>query len=474
MYLSVTENQAVSILLMIVISIIIIVLIMLFYRSIKKERVNFLERSGKDDIFSESQMNDFIVKKIETANIKTAFTVLKIELNDYITLKENFGEVQYSNLLSEIEQKLIKILPERTKISFNEKTFTCYMGNNYSSSQQGYLANMILAEFQTPFTLVGALKIEIDVNLCLSSYPEGGKSAKDFLRSLDLAMIVSKRKGLNNFIIFNKALKNEDTEEYRYYKEIKSAIENKEFLLYFQPIVDMKTLEVIGAESLLRWNHKTLGVLPPSKFLNIIEQSGDIYWVGLWAFEQLIKQSHIIKRAIPDKNITINMNLSPRQLINPELASEINRIIKKHKAKASDFCFEIVEFAMFDKHETIKTNINTLRRSGFKIAIDNYGLELASLSQLSTLPIDVIKIDKAFLAQLDDNVMVENIVEMLNKFAQNFNIQIIAEGIETKEALDKMRNFNLKYAQGFLFSQPKDLNLFLVDADILPWQEALN
>lgn len=469
MKLNILNDPAVTVFMTAIIIVLSVLLIFLLIRSVRRERVDFTDRKAGDKFDYQGMLN-FIEKRIATAGRGTAFTLMQMDIHDHKSVKENFGDIQYGNLLIEISEKLTALLPEHTKISHTDKIFLIYLKNEYSPKQVNLLASLILTEMQKPFTLVGALKIEIDINICSASYPESGKTYEEFLNSLQLAMIVSKRKGLNNFISYNKTLSNEDTEEYRYYKEIKEAIENKDFTLYYQPVVDLTTQEVYAAESLLRWNHKTLGVLPPSNFLDIIEQSGDIYWVGLWAFEQLLKHRLALSK-MTKGNIMLTMNLSAKQLMHPELAPEFRRLLAKHRARPSDFCMEIVEFAVFGKVDIIHENIQKLRQIGFKIALDNYGLELSSLSNLNKLPLDMIKIDKAFLAQAEENAMVTNIVEMLIKYASEEDVKIVAEGIENAEIFRRMKKFGVSYGQGYHFSMPKPLTDFITDANTLPWNE---
>jgi EAL domain-containing protein (putative c-di-GMP-specific phosphodiesterase class I) len=196
-----------------------------------------------------------------------------------------------------------------------------------------------------------------------------------------------------------------------------------------------------------------MGILPPAKFLNILEHSGDIYWVGLWAFEQLVRQYQQLKLMFPDNDFLLSMNLSPKQLLNPELINEFKRILLKHNEDASSFCMEIVEFAMFDKVEIIQENILRLRQMGFKIAIDNYGLEFATISLLDSLPIDIIKLDKNFFGKKEGS-FVKNIIEMLNKHAREKNMKIIAEGVEDADALNLIKELKINYGQGYYFSKP--------------------
>ena len=429
-------------------------LIVIFFliKSIRKEKMEIIENRMKN-AKGGLDFKKFLQRKIKTANRKTSFTVMQIDLYDYESLENNLGKVQMEGAKNELVDRLAFLMTEGTKSFIEEGSVFIYIKDQYTVKQLEYYLKAVLAQSQKPFTLVGSLKVDIDINICVVSYPDGGKNFEEFMNSLELAMIFSKRIGINAYKIYDKQLANEQTEEYKYYKEIREAIDNRDFTLFYQPIMNINKMKIIGAESLLRWNHKTMGILPPAKFLNILEHSGDIYWVGLWAFEQLVRQHQQLKLRFPDADLMLSMNLSPKQLLNPELINEFKRILLKHREDASQFCMEIVEFAMFDKVEIIQENILRLHQMGFEIAIDNYGLEFTTISLLENLPIDVIKLNKKFFSKTDGS-FTKNIIEMLNKQAREKNMKIIAEGVEDTESLEIMKSLNIFYGQGYYFSKP--------------------
>ena len=443
-----------------------VAIILLLIKSIKKEKVNFLESQSQEKN-NKIDIKKFIQKRIESAGKKTIFTIFRVDIHDYESLENNFGKIQIGNLKSELFKRLSLYMPESMQFLYEDYSLMLYVKDSFGNNQLDNYVKLMVAESQKSFVLAGSLRVNIDVNISVVSYPESGKNYNDFMHNLDLAMMYAKRKGINTYKIYDKQLSNEDTEEYKYYKEIKEAISNRDFELYYQPIVELKDKAIIGAESLLRWNHKTMGVLPPSKFLNIMEHSGDIYWVGLWAFEQLVKQLLQTKIKFPDKKILFSMNLSPKQLLNPELVNELKRLLIKHKAEAGDFCMEIIEFAMFDKVDIIQNNILRLRQLGFKIAIDNYGLEFSTMSLIDNLSIDVIKLNKTFTDKTDGS-FTKNIIEMLNKHSTEKKMMIIAEGIEDEAAYEKIKDLKISYGQGYYFSKPKaydDLIQFIKNSD---------
>ena len=248
------------------------------------------------------------------------------------------------------------------------------------------------------------------------------------------------------------------------------AIERKEFMLYYKPIVNLSDGEVYGAEALLRWEHKERGVLLPNQFLKVLEQSGDINWVGFWAFEELVKQAEEMKFKTPDNKLLFSMNLSPKQLINPVLAEELRRIIKRHRISPQDFCLEIIEFAMYEVNDVAVNNINDLKKIGFKIAIDNYGLEFSTLSIIEKLPVDIIKLDKRFLDSSREKLMLSSVLDMVVKYADERKILLVAEGIEEEEFLSYLKDKGIGYGQGYYFSKPVDKKKIVNEVLLTPWK----
>lgn len=445
-----------------------LLLLIIIVKSVFKEKNKWSEIKGDKQIAEGGEFDEFIRKKI-AMNKKTPFTLFNIEISDSQSLTKSFGEQQYNNALDIMISNIRLLFNNEIKVGKQKEDVFIYLKGNLSVKNLNQLCSLLLAETQKSILVAGTLKIEFDVNVGVASYPESG-SLEALKQNLRLALVAAKRKGINQFAVYDKNISNKETEEYKSYMEIKSAIENREFTLYYQPIVDLESLEVFGAESLLRWNHREKGVLPPSKFLDIMEHTGDINWVGFWALEQLIKQSQQWKAQYPDRKLLLSLNLSPKQLMNPQLADELRRIIKKYRINPDSICMEIIEFAMFDSLEQVKDNVLRLRQMGFQIAIDNYGLEFSSLNRIENTSIDIIKLNRSFIKQTKDNEMSLQIIKMLVSYAQEKNIMIIAEGIENAEVVQYVKSLGIKYGQGFYFAKPGNPKELINAVILTPWQ----
>ena len=274
------------------------------------------------------------------------------------------------------------------------------------------------------------------------------------MESLDIAIYTCKREGGNQCRVYAPESATEESTNLEYYKEIKQGIKNKEFTLYYQPQVDCVNKKLFGFEGLLRWNHPKHGVLSPFKFITILEQSGDIKWVGEWGLESLIRTLQEVQKAFPGENQVFSMNLSPKQLLSPSLAIEFQKIVRKYKINPASISLEIEEFAIFDKHDVIKKNLKDLKAVGFKISVDGFGLDFNGIKKLEELQIDIVKLDKQYMDPDTDMELKQRFISLLIEFAAKNNITIVAEGIEDLEDLSYARKLGINVIQGYNFSKP--------------------
>lgn len=245
-----------------------------------------------------------------------------------------------------------------------------------------------------------------------------------------------------------------------YYREVKNAILNKEFVLYYQPIVNLADKTLSGAEALMRWNHPTKGVQAPATFLKVLEQTGDIKWVGEWGIETMIRTHNTLAEKYPTIPLRLSLNLSTKQLLDANLANKFIDLMNKNNAKPEEYMLEISDFMMVEKIAVIKTNIYKLRDYGFKIAVDGFELDGQSVQAIQRSPIDVIKLGRSFLKDIENNFMKEKLLAILVKYAQDNNRTLICEGIETAEITKYVKEQSVFYGQGYYFAKPMSIEAF--------------
>ncbi len=431
------------------------VAIFFLFLGIKRERGKYISGKLKTGALDKEGFDEFLKKKFASANKTTHFTVFYVEINDAKPLMESFGEKQYKNAVAALEDRFYKLFPKGTRIcQYEYDGLMIYSEEDFDKKEISDIASFCLVEGHKPIGTITRVRLELDINIGVCSYNAFSPDFDAFKQNLELALASAKRSGLNRFAVYSSELLGSDTEEYKYYQEIKQAIEDNEFTLYYQPIYDLAANKPIAYETLLRWNHKTLGVLSPAKFLTIIEQSGDINWVGAWAFEKMISTYARHKEKASD-GVIFSMNLSPKQLMNPKLVEDFRRILKKYKINAGEVCLEIVEFAMFDKVPQVKSNIEHLVQSGFKIAVDDFGLEMSSLKMLENLQVNYVKLDKSFVQQSQDDFLIGGVVDALVGYAEKKEFKIVAEGIEDEVTLEYIKERKIHCGQGYYFGKPQ-------------------
>lgn len=448
------RNTGVSILFAILVPLLAAGAIVLLFFGIRRERRRYISNKLKKGTLDKEGFDEFLKKRFASANKNTRFTVFLVEINDARALIESFGERQYRNAVAALEDRFLKTFPRGSRIcSYDYDSIMIYTEEDLNKKEVADIAAFCLMEGHKPIGMITRVKLELDLNVGVCSYNAFSADYEAFKQNLELALATSKRKGLNRFIVYSSELMGTDTEEYKYYQEIKQAIEDNEFTLYYQPIFDLQQNKPIAYESLVRWNHKTLGVLSPAKFLPIMEQSGDINWVGTWAFEQMLVTYTRHKEKSND-DIFFTMNLSPKQLMNPKLVEDLRHILKKYRVNANEVCLEIVEFAMFDKVPQVAENIERLTQSGFKMAIDDFGLETSSLKMLDNLQVQYVKLNKSFVEQSQDDFLIGGVVDALVGYAENENIRIIASGVEDDVTVEFLKERKIHCGQGYIFGKP--------------------
>lgn len=451
-------DPAVTILLSIIIIVVMGALIFLLYRGVRKERRRYeAQKAGEGNTgVAVDEFKEIIKQRCNRPN--SNFSVWRLLISDYKNLVESYGQTQYDRAFNELLSKLKKALPSSTRFSSGEEgALNFIIISKQSEDQMKQLAMAVILECNNGIRLSENMTMIFDVNLAIVEHNESNKTPELIASNLEYTIAQSQRKGLNQYSIHAPDITDTSSEEYKTYIEIKSAIENKEFTLFYQQINDVITGDTAGYESLLRWNHRTMGVLPPSTFLHILDTSGDINWVGVWAFEQILRQHAIWAKYFPDRKFFISMNLSAKQLMSDKLVTELRHVLKKYKVLAGDICMEIAEFA-FLQSGVIADNIEKLAQAGFLIAVDNYGMEM-NITALDKFKIDYIKLERQFVLKAlgvdeQEETTSRELLKLVISYTTRRNIKLVAEGIEDEQMMTTIRDMSIRYGQGYYFSKP--------------------
>lgn len=415
-----------------------------------------------EGVISKSAMNSLLASYISKIGKDAMFSIIYADLDRFSEITQAFGDKESKKVMDKLTKRIRSVLPKDCKASLYEKDiYIIFIPIDYDQSDTHEIARRIQEQINESITLFGSTEINLTASISIAYFPMHGETTKQLINSLKLANYTVKKTGGNAIRLYNEDMSQTEGEFLDYYYQIKNAISKKEFLLYYHPIVDTKKEQVYGVEALLRWNHPEHGLLSPFKFINIMEQSGDIYWVGLWGLESLIKSYYEFKQVYPKADIKFTFNISPKQLLNESLAVDFQRILKKYKMNAETIILEIAEFALFDKHEVVMQNISQLRLLGFQFAVDGFGLDYATLAKLETMPLDTIKLSKEFLNE-EHSYVKSRFVNLLVEFANKNNKTIISEGIENREMLNAINDYGIDIVQGFYFARPMSFDSFKI------------
>ncbi|MFL7941096.1 putative bifunctional diguanylate cyclase/phosphodiesterase [Priestia megaterium] len=386
--------------------------------------------------------------------------ILFLDLDRFKSINDTLGHHHGDVLLRSVAERLKKCIPSSDFISrHGGDEFILVLHTLKTVEEIEEMTEQIVKEMSLPFYIDGD-KVLTSTSVGISLFskecqqhivPKDADELIDrLIKQADIAMYVAKRNGRNTYEMSSSSSNERIIKTISMENELKYALERNEFQLVYQPLIDLKTSGVIGAEALIRWNSAKFGTVYPNEFLPILEEVGLIVPVGKWVLEEACKQMKAWTE-LNSKASKIGVNVSPIQLKSSRFVAEIEQILQKTGLEPHFLELEITESVIQNSQESKKV-LNRLRSLGIKVAMDDFGTCYSSLSYLKHLPINTLKIDKSFIDDLDEvgKVLVETIIQMGKKL--NFNLT--AEGIENEEQLQFVTDQGCHIGQGYLFDKP--------------------
>jgi diguanylate cyclase (GGDEF)-like protein/PAS domain S-box-containing protein len=297
---------------------------------------------------------------------------------------------------------------------------------------------------------VGDTEVSVDasIGIVLATHD----SADEVLHQADVAMYRAKASGRGREVWFDEALRDEVAARLRLASDLRGAIGRDELRVYYQPLVAVSDLTVVGCEALLRWEHPVHGLLEPEAFLPIAEEDGDIMEIGAWVLAQACTQQR--RWRLDGHDLAISVNVSARELADPRYAERVARTLRETGVDAVNVALEVTETALLHDTRNAVTALTALKRLGVRIALDDFGRGYSSLEHVKSLPVDVVKVDRTFVAGVADNDEDRAIVRAIAALAATTGLAVIAEGVETAAQLHELRQLDGVIAQGFYFARP--------------------
>lgn len=385
---------------------------------------------------------------------ETLVALMFLDLDDFKAVNDHYGHATGDALLKQVAKRIVASVRETDSVGrIGGDEFTVILESATRLEDAGQVATKILESVSEPY-LVGTRELRVTASIGISMYPLDGEDAQALLRDADIAMYSAKAAGANTYQYFTPKLRQSASERLGLIDGLRRAVATGDGLrLVYQPWIETDTGKVAGVEALLRWEHAELGMVPTERFVSLAEQTDLIVPLGLWAMNEACRQL----KTWHDSGLepfAVSINVSPRQLKRGNLAEVVEHTLQRTKLDARWLKLELTERTLVEDTETARRTLERLRAIGISIAIDDFGTGYSSLSYLKSFPIDAIKIDREFVRDAVLDADTATVSASMVKLATDLRLDVIAEGVETREQLDLFRGFGCHLVQGFYISRP--------------------
>jgi diguanylate cyclase (GGDEF)-like protein len=388
----------------------------------------------------------------QSTRSQTSLGVIYLDLDNFKDVNDSRGHDFGDELLKVVSERLrSEVRDTDTVARIGGDEFVILLGQLDRPEKADIIIREILKNLSEPILIQGEM-IYITASFGISMFPNDGDDGKTLLLGADQAMYAAKSNGRNGFQYFTSALQVEANYRANVISELRTAMDNKQFRLEYQPIYDLKTGVITHAEALLRWQRSSGEVVMPSAFIEIAEESGLIVEIGNWVMKEVFMY---LKSIGPDKSPSIAVNVSAAQF-----HSSVHFVVqwlewmKEFDIPPNKIVLEITERMMLIQSQRVMRKISMLQRAGFQFSVDDFGTGYSSLASLKNFNFDYLKIDSHFVKTLAPESLDASLVSAMVAMAKGLNLESIAEGVETEQQAHLLREMGCTHAQGYLFSRP--------------------
>ena len=384
-----------------------------------------------------------------------SFAVLFLDLDRFKIINESLGHTAGDLFLTHIATRLLRtVRAEETLARFGGDEFAILLEEVTDSRDPVHVAERIRSELSTPVEVQGAhIQTTASVGIVLSTGDY--ENPNQVLRDADIAMYRAKSEGGGRFMVFSKSMHEQAEHLLTLENDLRTAVTKKQFFVQFQPIIRLEDMRVSGFEALVRWQHPERGLITPLEFIPVAEETGLITDIDVWVLDEscrfLAQWRGMGEHA---RDLTVAVNLSGRDLARESLIRDIRSSLSSAGLTAKDMQLEITESTLLQSGDVAAETLNALRTLSMKLSVDDFGTGYSSLASLKSQPIDSLKIDRSFVADMESSPESMEIVRTIIGLAHLLGLEVIAEGVETTEHLTILKNLDCDYAQGYLFSRP--------------------
>ncbi|MBV9386449.1 MAG: EAL domain-containing protein [Chroococcidiopsidaceae cyanobacterium CP_BM_ER_R8_30] len=383
------------------------------------------------------------------------FAVLFLDLDRFKVINDSLGHLVGNQLLIGIARKLEAVVRSVDTVArFGGDEFTILLEDIKDTNGAIQVAQRIQQALTLPFHL-SEQEVFTNASIGIALSTPDYERPEQLLRDADIAMYRAKTLGRLRYQVFDRTMHSRAVVLLQLETDLRRALQREEFQIYYQPIVSLKTGRITGFEALLRWQHPKRGLVSPSEFISVMEETGMIVTIGQWVLSKACIQMQQWHAQFPNRPpLTLNVNLSGKQLAQAELPEQIKQVLQATGLDASSLKLEITESVLMDNSASVAHIISQLIALDVELQMDDFGTGYSSLSYLQRLPINALKVDRSFISNMSIGDGNSEIVRAIITLAHSLNLAVTAEGIETKEQLIQLQELRCEYGQGYLFSRP--------------------
>jgi len=403
--------------------------------------------------------------RLESATLRaqrndTLLALLMVDIDNLKLINETLGHHNGDKVILSVANRLSQSIRDTDTLSRSGgDEFNLIIENIQHLEDIALMATKFSNVIEHNMTIMDQ-DIHVKASIGISLYPQDGKDIGSLLSNADAALYRAKEHGGNTFEFYSPELGKQAKRRLELEIDLRRALENDELVVYYQPKVDLNTGAANGMEALVRWNHPQQGIIPPDEFIPIAEETGLILQLGQQVIEKSCAQFKEWQK-IDSSIINISINVSARQFKEQDLVTLLQNELNKHQLDATHIELELTESTLLKNENEAESKLKQLHDMGVKISIDDFGTGYASLSYLKRLPIDIIKIDRSFTDGIlhdPDDIAIVNAIYGL---ARGFGLKLVAEGIETKEQLARIKELGVDYGQGYFWSPPRPADQYI-------------
>ena len=425
----------------------------------RKENSGKIERMAYYDSLTRLPNRDLFVAEMERAMEKAKrmgyqMGVLFLDLDNFKTINDSLGHATGDRLLQVFSDEIQAMIRSGDLFArFGGDEFALLLPRVKDAEGACVVAKKLLQRVEQTFDVDGR-HLYVGSSIGIAFFPQDGEDSETLLKNADVAMYRAKELGKHNFQLFNPGLDAHVQERLELEQELRASLQQGDFQLYFQPQMEIDTLEIVGMEALLRWRHPRRGLLNPMTFLGLAEETGLIISLGDWVIREACRQAAEWRDQGYDR-LVVYVNLSLRQFQQADHLESFRNALAEFELAPEKLGIEITESVSSLDPSALATSLAQFHRLGIRMAVDHFGMGCSSLSHLKRFPLHSLKVDKSFVRGALDNLGDHAILSTIVSLGRSFGLQVVAEGVEDRQSYELMRDCGCDVVQGYLFGQPR-------------------